>query len=120
MRKARLHWFWRAAIAVAAAGLFGGCYGYAFWNWSVFRHSIVDPAWNLLAALGLHGPIAYVIYNALLWHLIPAAIGVGTYALLSGGFRRRVAMHRETRCRCCGYILRGITEPRCPECGERI
>jgi DNA-directed RNA polymerase subunit RPC12/RpoP len=27
---------------------------------------------------------------------------------------------RETRCRRCGYILRGISEPRCPECGERI
>jgi len=26
----------------------------------------------------------------------------------------------ETRCRQCGYILCGITEPRCPECGERI
>ena len=26
----------------------------------------------------------------------------------------------ETRCRKCQYILRGITEPRCPECGERI
>lgn len=26
----------------------------------------------------------------------------------------------ETRCRKCRYILRGITEPRCPECGERI
>jgi hypothetical protein len=26
----------------------------------------------------------------------------------------------ETRCRQCQYILRGISEPRCPECGERI
>jgi hypothetical protein len=26
----------------------------------------------------------------------------------------------ETRCRKCGYILRGIIEPRCPECGEPI
>lgn len=26
----------------------------------------------------------------------------------------------ETRCRRCGYILRGLSEPRCPECGERI
>ena len=26
----------------------------------------------------------------------------------------------ETRCRKCNYILRGITEPRCPECGEKI
>ncbi len=26
----------------------------------------------------------------------------------------------ETRCRKCGYILKGLTEPRCSECGERI
>ncbi len=25
-----------------------------------------------------------------------------------------------TRCRACGHILRGLSEPRCPECGERI
>lgn len=28
--------------------------------------------------------------------------------------------NNETRCRRCQYILRGITELRCPECGERI
>ncbi len=26
----------------------------------------------------------------------------------------------ETRCRRCRYILRGLREPRCPECGEQI
>ena len=26
----------------------------------------------------------------------------------------------EARCRKCRYILRGLSEPRCPECGERI
>jgi hypothetical protein len=26
----------------------------------------------------------------------------------------------ETRCRKCRHILRGLSEPRCPECGERI
>ena len=26
----------------------------------------------------------------------------------------------ETRCRKCRYILRGISEPRCPECGTPI
>ena len=26
----------------------------------------------------------------------------------------------ETRCRKCRYILRGLTEPRCPECGTMI
>ena len=33
---------------------------------------------------------------------------------------RRGRPDAETRCRRCGYILRGITEPRCPECGEAI
>ena len=33
---------------------------------------------------------------------------------------RQRAGEGETRCRKCGYILRGITEPRCTECGERI
>ena len=32
----------------------------------------------------------------------------------------RVPQDTETRCRRCGYILRGLAEPRCPECGERI
>ncbi|MHC5109139.1 MAG: hypothetical protein ACYTHJ_04580 [Planctomycetota bacterium] len=27
---------------------------------------------------------------------------------------------RQTRCRHCRYILRGISEPRCPECGKSI
>ena len=35
-----------------------------------------------------------------------------------------IALHRfrgeDCRCRRCGYILHGISEPRCPECGERI
>lgn len=26
----------------------------------------------------------------------------------------------ETRCRQCGYILKGLTVPRCPECGGAI
>lgn len=26
----------------------------------------------------------------------------------------------ETRCRTCHHILRGLSEPRCPECGEPI
>lgn len=32
----------------------------------------------------------------------------------------RPVSDRETRCRKCGYILRGLSEPRCPECGETI
>ncbi len=34
--------------------------------------------------------------------------------------RNRSKRDNETRCRKCGYILKGISEPRCSECGERI
>lgn len=43
---------------------------------------------------------------------------VAIYALLT--WRVGPRPDEETRCRRCRYILRGITEPRCPECGERI
>ncbi len=29
-------------------------------------------------------------------------------------------LDHETRCRKCAHILKGLSEPRCPECGERI
>lgn len=29
----------------------------------------------------------------------------------------RIALDNETRCGSCGQILRGLSEPRCPECG---
>ena len=46
-----------------------------------------------------------------------AAFAVVSY--LTAG-QQRFPTPKETRCRKCDYILRGITEPRCPECGERI
>ncbi|MCH8851060.1 MAG: hypothetical protein IID41_00245 [Planctomycetes bacterium] len=32
----------------------------------------------------------------------------------------KVILDGHTRCGKCGYILKGLTEPRCSECGERI
>ena len=46
-------------------------------------------------------------------------IALIAYAILSRFFAAE-RRDSETRCRKCGYILRGITEPRCSECGERI
>lgn len=43
--------------------------------------------------------------------------GIVATALIARGGKR---LDDETRCRNCGYILRGITEPRCPECGVSI
>jgi uncharacterized paraquat-inducible protein A len=69
--------------------------GFMYWKW-------ITNASAVFAAL----PIVLVAFVA--W-------GV-SFRLLSRG---RLA-DGETRCRKCHYILRGITEPRCPECGERI
>ncbi len=48
-------------------------------------------------------------------------------AVLASGVAFVVACLRDVkrdlehiRCLKCGYILKGLTEPRCPECGERI
>jgi hypothetical protein len=49
--------------------------------------------------------------------LIPAFIVYGVLIRFWGPVCRQ---DDETRCRKCAYILRGISEPRCPECGERI
>jgi hypothetical protein len=46
---------------------------------------------------------------------LSAAAGLG-WVLVTLGARR----DGETRCRQCRYILRGLSVPRCPECGEAI
>ena len=59
----------------------------------------------------------------------PVAVGVvhftpfAALVLIAYGITTRAFVLKtddETRCRRCDYILRGLTEPRCSECGERI
>ncbi|MHC4442741.1 MAG: transcription elongation factor SPT4 [Planctomycetota bacterium] len=45
---------------------------------------------------------------------------IAVYVLLTRAYGPQKVLEQETRCRKCQYILRGITEPRCPECGEKI
>jgi predicted amidophosphoribosyltransferase len=33
-------------------------------------------------------------------------------------YRAVVVLQADCACRMCGYSLRGLTQPRCPECGE--
>lgn len=54
--------------------------------------------------------------------LLPAAIGFTFVACVGWVMIWLEATGRVdmTRCRKCNHILRGLTEPRCPECGEAI
>jgi hypothetical protein len=51
-----------------------------------------------------------------IWQLV---VAFAVYTIVA---RRRdnSRSHGETLCRKCGYILRGLTAPRCPECGGHI
>lgn len=58
---------------------------------------------------------SYMFGNALVF-LVPLALALYVYDRL----RRRGVRDGHTRCGRCGYILKGLSEPRCPECGTRF
>lgn len=80
----------------------------------------------LYAAIGgdpVTAPTAWQtnVVRAATWFAPVALLSVGLYIIANRFLgRRRSADDRETRCRKCHYILRGLEEARCPECGERI
>ena len=98
-----MHWFWRGMIAVVAGMLGGAVVGY----------------WAVYAELGPEGHIHGGAQDIFLYMVGIGPIAVVVFAFLTRRYRP-VWADRETRCRKCHYILKGVTEPRCPECGERI
>jgi len=120
-----MHWFCRAAIAVGSGGICG-----VLWNGPVLHLVRSIAGWPVayciqipLMKIGLPQTIERQLGIAAWRPLVsypPAIIaGLVTYHMLTRHYSDRPP-GGETRCRKCGYILRGITEPRCPECGERI
>jgi len=112
-----LHWIWRAAIAIVV-----GC-GYAALSVTVLGapHEMVTESIRRLLG-GPAGPRSLELgVGVSVGYFLPALlIAFVVYGLLTRRLGSRPLMDGETRCRECGYILRGISEPRCPECGERI
>ena len=68
----------------------------------------------MVIAFGIPGPIELLVIAVLL------GVPVLCIVFLARWLLKKRSADRETRCRKCGYILRGIPEPRCSECGERI
>ena len=96
-----MNWGWRAVIAVGIpATLYAGL---------MFFASVLPGAIDA-------GQLAFAFFVVSAY----GAATLGCYAFLTWRFGPPRSKDNETRCRKCNYILRGITEPRCPECGEAI
>lgn len=79
-------------LSIVAAGIWVGLLWRTFPYFTCAANQLRIPVWlSVFAALG--------------WVLLHL---------------REIRGDDETRCRKCRHILRGISEPRCPECGERI
>ena len=106
-------WYCRGLVAVLV-----GCAAEGIWTWALDSQFVKD-SWFIpffgMASAALGRPIAYSFLLA----LPPVLAAVLIYGLLTRMYAKS-PVGSETRCRKCNYILRGITEPRCPECGERI
>jgi hypothetical protein len=114
--KARLHWFWRGLIAVAV-----GVVANAIYIWATTEGVLVVPfgyAWNWLHPLWSKGTGCRYFSLGLIY--LPVLVVVlGIYGLLTRWLGGRLP-DGELHCRRCDHILRGLSEPRCPECGEAI
>jgi len=100
MQRAILHWFWRGLIAVVLA---------------FAANMVISFLLGRLVSPGTWSQWPFFVSVA----VSRLAIAVAIYGVLTHKYGHRVA-DDETRCRACDYILRGIPEPRCPECGEVI
>ena len=102
-----MHWLWRSVI-----GIFVGTIVFMI----VLPFLIVGSPLHSL--LHQHLSVELELWLIVVLPCLSAALLV--YGQLTRDFAPGRARSRETLCRKCGYILRGISEPRCPECGERI
>jgi hypothetical protein len=100
-----MHWFWRGAIAfifsVSCVSILG----------------IAIMAMHFAKVLPLSSWWIQMIFDLTALATSPTT-GILCWTYVT---RKWPPPHeRETRCRKCGYILRGISEPKCSECGEVI
>jgi hypothetical protein len=96
----------------------------ALWNYLIFRtpvlgrsyFAVVDALLRPWMSPEWKTAVGHVIFAS----LPPLILMFVVYYACGKYVQEAEALPEETLCRGCGYILRGLSEPRCPECGERI
>lgn len=118
--KARLHWFWRVMTGVLIGVVVNGLA-----TWLVMPLFSYVPVhvelWSrtILALTPWLGSAGAALATCMIYFGTSTAIAsVGTYSLLTRLGSRQ--FDQDLHCRRCAHILRGLSEPRCPECGEPI
>ena len=86
--------------------------------WSAFNRAM-GALWGEGVPIPIDGG-RYRLVNAVIFYSLPILLAIITYSLLARQLGLKTDPETETHCRKRGYIPRGITEPRCPECGEKI
>ena len=117
-----MHWFWRAAIAVAVSASYMGVSYLALVNslgaLNTVGNAIRDAVFYLTASR-VPWEVDFSASVGIVFGVPVAIITLAAYALATRLFGAK-PHDGETRCRKCDYILRGLTKPICPECGEPI
>lgn len=109
-----MHWLWRYLVAMTA----GSACGLAgFGLYELLTHMTTSFRFFIGGMRAQFGQAGIVVLFGL---LIPMTAAVAVYGLLTWRWGPRAADDNEVRCRKCRHILRGLTLPRCPECGEPI
>ncbi len=115
-----MHWFWRALVSTAVACIYGASTSF---NGPLdgTHKSLFNAVLQLEARLfdGSKTNLDEQVGWAVAWVLPYCVLLLAVFGLLTLCFARD-RRRGETFCRNCGDILRCISEPRCPECGERI
>jgi hypothetical protein len=117
-----MHWFWRGAIAVVICLV---CNPLIEWIRIIAGIHVFPGTWweYIDEPLDFYVLVFIIKWMGLWDHL--QVIALCLIAMVSWVALVRWTGHgsktsNETRCRKCGYILRGISDPRCSECGEQI
>jgi hypothetical protein len=86
-----------------------------------FSHPLFIKSYLVRPGWAYHGlEWVYRLSKAIVYGVPQAAITLTAYGLLTSLLGSRDRGPGKTMCRKCGHVLRRLTEPRCPECGERI